>query len=147
MTPFSRGNISLASPNGAVLPSLDTDILGHPWDMEMAIAAFRRVRKIWKAMPEVTIGKEYFPGDDVVEDDDIDRYIRATGGLLWHAVGTCAMGERTDPMAVVDTQGLVFGVSNLRVVDASIFPFLPRGPPMSSVYMIAGKIADQILSC
>jgi hypothetical protein len=43
------------------------------------------------------------------------------------------MGKPDDPMAVVDTQGRVYGVRGLRVVDASIFPSLPPGHPMATV--------------
>jgi 5-(hydroxymethyl)furfural/furfural oxidase len=35
------------------------------------------------------------------------------------------MGREEDPMAVVNTEGRVFGVEGLRVVDASIFPVVP----------------------
>lgn len=54
------------------------------------------------------------------------------------------MGRQDDPMAVVDSHAKVFGVSSLRVVDASAFPFLPPGHPQSSVYALAEKIADDI---
>jgi choline dehydrogenase-like flavoprotein len=56
------------------------------------------------------------------------------------------MGVESDEMAVVDSHARVFGVSGLRVVDASAFPFLPPGHPQSSVYALAEKIADLIKS-
>jgi hypothetical protein len=43
------------------------------------------------------------------------------------------MGKETDPMAVLDSKARVYGVSGLRVVDASSFPILPPGHPMSTV--------------
>jgi choline dehydrogenase len=55
------------------------------------------------------------------------------------------MGRREDPMAVVDAEARVIGVSGLRVVDASAFALLPPGHPQSAVYMPAEKIADGIL--
>lgn len=54
------------------------------------------------------------------------------------------MGRESDPMAVVDSHARVYGVTGLRVVDASAFPFLPPGHPQSSVYALAEKIADDI---
>lgn len=43
------------------------------------------------------------------------------------------MGKKSDPLAVVDNKARVFGVSNLRVVDASSFPLLPPGHPQATV--------------
>ncbi len=43
------------------------------------------------------------------------------------------MGKFSDPNAVVDNQARVFGVNNLRVVDASVFPLLPPGHPVATV--------------
>lgn len=43
------------------------------------------------------------------------------------------MGVESDPMAVVDSKGRVFGVSGLRVADASSFALLPPGHPESTV--------------
>ena len=58
---------------------------------------------------------------------------------MWGDIGTNTlhlagkMGKASDPMAVVDSHGKVFGVKGLRVVDASAFPFLPPGNPQSIV--------------
>ena len=43
------------------------------------------------------------------------------------------MGQLSDPMAVVDSTGKVFGVSRLRVADISAFPLLPPGHPQATV--------------
>ena len=43
------------------------------------------------------------------------------------------MGKVGDPSAVVDSKARVMGVSGLRVVDASSFPFLPPGHPSAVV--------------
>ena len=55
------------------------------------------------------------------------------------------MGRPNDAKAVVDSKARVFGVTGLRVVDASAFPMLPPGHPQATVYMLAEKIADDIL--
>ena len=51
-----------------------------------------------------------------------------------------------DTNAVIDSKARVIGTENLRVVDASSFPLLPPGHPMSTVYALAEKIADDIKS-
>jgi choline dehydrogenase len=86
------------------------------------------------------------PGPDVQKDDQLIDYIRSHAMTVWHAASTCAMGQSSDPLTVVDSTAKVFGVKGLRVVDASIFPVLLPGHPQSAVYMIAEKIADDILS-
>ena len=55
------------------------------------------------------------------------------------------MGKRTDPGAVIDSHARVFGVNQLRVVDASALPFMPAGHPQSSIYALAEKIAEDIV--
>lgn len=54
------------------------------------------------------------------------------------------MGKSDDPMAVVDEELRVRGVSNLRVADASIMPLLMGGHPQMAVYAIGEKAADLI---
>lgn len=63
---------------------------------------------------------------------------------IWHPVGTCKMGPKSDPMAVVDSELRVHGVKNLRVIDASIMPFITTGNTNTPTTMIAEKGADLI---
>ena len=49
-------------------------------------------------------------------------------------------------MAVLDGNFRVYGTTNLRVVDASVFPHIPGFFIVSSVYMISEKAADVILA-
>ncbi|CRK43842.1 hypothetical protein BN1723_019315, partial [Verticillium longisporum] len=90
-------------------------------------------------------GGEYFPGAAVQTDAQILNTIRETVMTVWHAACTCRMGKRDDPMAVVDSDAKVIGVQGLRVVDASSFALLPPGHPQSTVYVLAEKIAAEIL--
>ena len=56
------------------------------------------------------------------------------------------MGADGDPMAVTDNQGRVRGIGGLRVVDASLFPSVPRANTNIPTIMTAEKIADRILA-
>ena len=62
----------------------------------------------------------------------------------YHPAGTCAMLPR-DKGGVVDARFKVYGTKNLRVVDASVFPLLPRGNLQTLVYAIAERAAEWIV--
>jgi choline dehydrogenase-like flavoprotein len=69
------------------------------------------------------------------------EFIRAEGSSNYHYCGTCAIMPR-EFGGVVDERLLVHGTSNLRVVDASIFPVIPLGNTQATVYAVAEKAAD-----
>ncbi|KAL8917610.1 MAG: hypothetical protein Q9172_005773 [Xanthocarpia lactea] len=148
VAPLSRGNLTLASPDAAVAPLINPNWLTHRADMDVAIAGFKRVRAFWQtdSMRRFTVGEEAFPGLQQVQSDaQIEDIIKKSMNTIYHAACTCAMGRANDTSAVVDTQGRVYGVSGLRVVDASSFPILPPGHPQATVYALAEKIACDIL--
>ncbi|PBP17670.1 GMC oxidoreductase [Diplocarpon rosae] len=147
VAPLSRGTVTLASANADDLPIIDPKWLTSPTDQAVAIAAYKRLRAAFasNAMAGVLIGGEYFPGPAVQTDAQILDTIQKTVQTVWHAACTCKMGKSSDPDAVVDAQARVFGVSGLRVVDASSFALLPPGHPQSTVYALAEKIAAGIL--
>ncbi|PWY66518.1 alcohol oxidase [Aspergillus sclerotioniger CBS 115572] len=148
VAPQSRGNVTISSPDASVPPLVNPNWLTAPADMEVLVAAFKRARQLWNtsAMAPVKIGEEVYPGPQVQTDAEIEDSIRRNAMTVRHASSTCAMGRAEDPMAVVDTQARVLGVQGLRVIDASIFPFLPPGHPQSTVYAIAEKLACNITS-
>ena len=83
--------------------------------------------------------------DDVLRSPDrLRSFIREAVVGAWHASSSCRMGSPDDRLAVTDPAGRVYGVQGLRVVDASIFPVIPRANPNIPVIMAAEKIADAI---
>jgi choline dehydrogenase-like flavoprotein len=68
----------------------------------------------------------------------LDEFIRATVETEFYPVGTCKMG--TDSMAVVDSQLIVYGIANLRVVDASVMPKLISGNTNALCMMIVERL-------
>ncbi|RAL03115.1 GMC family oxidoreductase [Aspergillus ibericus CBS 121593] len=146
IAPSSRGNISISSSRMLDPPLINPNWLTTQQDVEMVVAAFKRLRQIMEApvMGNVTIGEEYYPGREVTTDEEIHAQIQKSFNTMYHASTSCRMGKKEDPWAVVDHRARVFGVQNLRVVDASAFPFLPPGLPQATIYMLAEKIADDI---
>jgi choline dehydrogenase len=129
-------------------PRIHTNFLTDPRDLDIAVASLRRAREMFShatLAPVVVPGGEVVPGNLVQSDAELRQYIQATGRTISHASCTCKMGKKGDMMAVVDSEGKVFGTSGLRVVDASAMPFLPPGHPMATVYALAEMVAERIL--
>ncbi|KNG88319.1 versicolorin B synthase [Aspergillus nomiae NRRL 13137] len=147
MAPTSRGNVTIISADTEDLPVINGNWLTTETDQQVLVAAYKRARDMFRseAMAPVVVGEEYFPGKEYQSDREILEVIRDTVMAPWHASCTCKMGTRSDRMAVLDSRARVFGVERLRVVDASAFPFLPPGHPQSVVYMLAEKIASDII--
>ncbi|PWY88672.1 glucose-methanol-choline oxidoreductase [Aspergillus sclerotioniger CBS 115572] len=139
---FSRGNVTIASSDAATNPIISPNWLLDPRDQDVALAAFTRARQLFNtsAMQPVVVS-EAFPGATYTTRADLLRIIRESANSVYNAVGTNRMGRATDREAVVDSRCRVIGVENLRVVDASAFPFLPPGQPSATVYALAEKIA------
>ncbi|KAJ4413891.1 hypothetical protein N0V82_008246 [Gnomoniopsis sp. IMI 355080] len=135
VAPRSRGSVTITSPDAAVAPAIDPRFLTDRADIEVAIGGFKRAREFWQqsSLDGLLVGDEAFPGPGVQTDAEIEADIRKNFNTVYHASCTCAMGRADDPQAVVDTQGRVYGVQGLRVVDASAFPLLPPGHPQSTV--------------
>lgn len=147
LTPTSRGNVTIRSASIADAPVINLGWLTDPADGETLVAAFKRVREAWNsnAIAGIVVGPELVPGDAVSTDAQILDYIRQSAQPIWHASSTCAMGKAGQRGAVVDSKAKVFGVKGLRVVDNSAIPVSLPGHPQSSVYMLAEKIAEDIL--
>lgn len=146
--PTSRGNVTLRSANMKDSPIINPNWLGTDTDQKLAVAAYKRIRQVFqtKAMASILVGPEYFPGINVQTDKEILEVIKTTMMTIYHAACTCKMGRFNDSMAVVDSKAKVFGVTGLRVVDASAFPLLPPGHPQSTVCMYKSTTCTSHLS-
>jgi 5-(hydroxymethyl)furfural/furfural oxidase len=85
--------------------------------------------------------------DRLARDDDyLTQWIGDNVWPSWHISGTCRMGRRDDPAAVVDAQCRIRGMEGLRVVDASVMPTIVSANTNLTTIMIAEKIAAEILA-
>ena len=76
-------------------------------------------------------------------DTELNEFIKNKGDTAYHPCGTCKMGK--DNTSVVNEKLQVYGVENLRVVDASIMPKIITGNLNATTVMIAEKASDYIL--
>jgi choline dehydrogenase-like flavoprotein len=139
----SRGNLRLRSSDPLDKPRILTNTLAEPEDVASLVEGVKLAREVTSKEPlaEAT-GREIYPGAGVVDDGDIEAYVRRSVQLLYHPVGTCKMGTGDD--AVVDPHLRVRGVDGLRVIDASIMPQIPGGNTNAPTIMIAERAADLI---
>lgn len=105
-TPRSRGTVTISSSDASVHPDINPNFLTEQADIDVLIAGFKRAREFFEtdALRDFTIGDEYYPGNDVTTDQQIEEYIRQNFNTIWHAACTCAMGKKDDVNAVVDAQ-------------------------------------------
>ena len=59
-------------------------------------------------------------------DEDIWEHCSSNLFSSWHMCSTVRMGKKSNERACVDTDFRVRGVENLRVVDLSVIPLLPK---------------------
>lgn len=144
MSPRSKGNMTISSASMLDSPVISPNWLEDEADLEMAYAAFQRLREIganWDS--SVNLG-EVLPSPAVSSKEDIIAWLRDNMFMMSHGTSSCKMGT-DDQTSVVDSRGRVHGVTGLRIGDASAMPFCPPGLPMSAVYMFAEKISETIL--
>ena len=147
LRPTSRGHVRIASADSEVAPKITPNYLSTPEDRAVAADAIRLTRRI-AAAPALAAyqPEEYKPGVQYQSDAELAEAAGQIGTTIFHPVGTCKMGRTADPLAVVDSQLRVIGISGLRVVDASIMPTITSGNTNSPTLMIAEKAAQLIVS-
>jgi choline dehydrogenase len=143
--PTSRGHVHARSPDPLVAPAITPNSLSTEADVRDVFEGARLLRQLARAAPLARVIKsEREPGDQVQSDHEVLADFRRRAGSVFHACGTCAMGD--DPRnSVVDARLRVHGVGALRVVDAAVFPNVTSGNTNTAVLMVAEKAADLIL--
>ena len=140
----ARGSVRIASPDPAVHPALRFNYLSTEQDRREWVEAIRVARRILNqpAMARFN-GGETSPGPSVETDEEILAWVAKDAETALHPSCTVKMG--TAPEACVDPLTMrVHGTSGLRVVDASVFPYVTNGNIYAPVMMVAEKAADLI---
>jgi choline dehydrogenase len=142
----SRGAVTLRSGDPKDAPKILFNYMSDPSDWEDFRACVRLTREIFEqpAMAE-HVKAEIKPGAGVQTDAELDAFLKEHVESAYHPCGTCRMGRRDDPLAVVDEECRVIGVEGLRVADSSIFPQVTNGNLNGPSIMTGEKAADHIL--
>jgi choline dehydrogenase len=147
LRPTSRGSIELNGPDIRSTPTIDPNYLSTAEDRKVASQSIQWSRRIMSTSAyEKYEPDEYLPGKEVQSDEDLAKAAGDISLSIYHPVGTCKMGAKDDPLAVVDNELRVHGIGGLRVIDASIMPSIVSGNTNSPTIMIAEKGAHMILN-
>lgn len=145
MRPLSRGKVSLNGSDPHSYPLVDCNYFSEGLDLDRMIQMIKIGRSIYKTDIMKKLGaKEIGPGDSIVTDEEIRKWVKTNVGSYYHFVGSCKMGR--DNLSVVDPELYVNGIGNLRVVDASVMPSITAANTHTTTVMIAEKAADLIKS-
>jgi choline dehydrogenase len=142
----SRGSVKLTSLDPSVHPALRFNYLSTEQDRREWVEAVHVARAIL-AQPAFGpfSGGEISPGSQIATDQEILEWVARDGETALHPSCTCKMGN--DEMSVVDPTSMrVHGLEGLRVVDASVMPYVTNANIFAPVMMVAEKAADLIMS-
>jgi choline dehydrogenase len=137
----ARGSVKIVSRDPRVHPALRFNYLSTDQDRREWLEAVRCARRILEqpAFDRFNAG-ELSPGPAVQSDDEVLDWVARDAETALHPSCTCRMGTVVDPLTM-----RVLGVDGLRVVDASVMPYVTNGNIYAPVMMIAEKAADLIL--
>jgi choline dehydrogenase len=140
--PDSRGTVRLASADPAAAPLIDPGFLREATDCARMAAGLQIARNAGALLGQLAV-TEVLPGV-AAGPGDLRDWIMRTVGSYYHPAGTCAIGPEPGGGAVVDPELRVYGVSGLRVADASVMPLIVNAPLNATVLAVAERAADLI---
>lgn len=146
MRSVSRGSVTLRSGNPKDAPKILFNYMSEEKDWEEFRNCIRLTREIFAQDAfKPYVKHEIQPGKAVQSDEELNGFIKEHVESAYHPCGTCKLGAKEDPMAVVDPELNVIGVENLRVADSSIFPRVTNGNLNGPSIMTGEKASDHIL--
>ena len=142
---YSQGSVTLSSNDFDDPPLVDYAMLSDQRDVDNAVEGVRLAREVFEhEVLSDDVATVILPDNNVQSDKELEDYVREMTSSHGYYSGTCRMGSYSDPLAVTDSQGRVWGVGHLRVIDSSLIPDAPSGPLVSVCTMLAEKICDKI---
>lgn len=144
--PKSRGRLTLNVTDPHASPIIQPNYFGNPEDLIPLKAAVRFAISLENTEPIKKSGAYYvktpLPPCNYLpwgSDAYTDCLARSFTSSPYHPVGTCKMGPEWDETSVVNPRLRVYGMSGLRVIDASIMPVVPRGNTNAPALMVGER--------
>ncbi|KAJ7198824.1 aryl-alcohol oxidase, partial [Mycena pura] len=146
VSPASRGSITLNTTNPFDAPLIDPGLFQNPYDfLAMRIALEKAVKffsaDAWKGF---VIRPLDMLAQALTSEAALEAYLRSNTSSAFHPAGSAAMSPRNASWGVVDPDLLLKGASGVRIIDASVMPFVPSGHTQAPTYAIAERGADLI---
>jgi choline dehydrogenase-like flavoprotein len=116
--PFSRGTVHISSKDAMDPPAIQPNYLSNPADLDILVKLAAFVMCLYKTKPiaDLVVGNVIpVSADDKLDDEALHSYVRDTLATVRHPVGSASMVPLEDG-GVVDSNLIVYGTSNLRVV-------------------------------
>ncbi|KAI0446069.1 GMC oxidoreductase [Xylaria telfairii] len=150
LLPFSWGSVHLTSVDAINAPAIDPKYFLIDFDLDVQIGLGRLAQRFWHTKPVGDlVGSGVMPTDDQLPlnatDEQWSSYISDTLAPNHHPIGTASMMSR-ELGGVVDSKLKVYGTENVRVVDASILPLQFSGHLTATLYAVAERAAEIIIS-
>ena len=144
--PESLGWVKAKNNDPFEAPEIQPNYLDAEEDKRVVVEGLKLSRRLMhsKALSKY-FDYEVYPGLEAQSDEELLQIARERGTTTYHQMGTCRMGPKTDPTAVVDSNLKVYGLNNLRVIDASIMPTMLSANLHSGTTMIGEKGSDLVL--
>jgi len=142
----ARGSVKIKSADPRMHPELRFNYLSTAQDRREWVEAIRAARHILNQPAfDAFNGGEISPGPAIQSDQEILDWVARDGETAYHPSCSCRMGN--DALSVVDPISMkVHGLDGLRVVDASVMPYVTNGNIYAPTIMIAEKAADRIMN-
>ncbi|KAI5242584.1 alcohol oxidase [Aureobasidium subglaciale] len=141
---LARGTIHISSNNSFDLPTVEPSYFGHPLDLQLQTLATKQAHEVYSTAPLVDMVTEYvLPASIPADYAGWEKFVKNTFTSVWHPIATLSM-MKEEMGGVVDNKLKVYGISNVRVVDASVLPVQLSAHLSSSLYGIAEKAAVMI---
>ena len=148
--PRSEGEIVLASSDPATPPEIRMNYFADPYDLKVMVAIIRKTLDIaanwpgpnklgpWHVPPMLAAMHGYQAGDEPT-DALLENFVLHFATTIYHLSCTCRIGSVVDPAL------RVYGVRNLRIADASVFPEITSGN-INAPSIMTGERAAEIVA-